>query len=106
LAPYYFPVQFYEMMHGLSGGPQDQWPHYITVKQAANMADGAAKQAAIEAWINEARNFASWGGVDRHYAALFAVPLGFVVAIVVSLCTARPGKRVENFVRELRRIED
>jgi cation/acetate symporter len=105
-APYYFPVQFYEAMRGLSGAAQDQWPHYLTLKQAANLADGYAKQAAIDAWINEARNFASWGGVDRHYGAVFAVPLGFVVAIVVSLCTARPSVDVENFVGELRGGED
>ena len=106
LAPYYFPVQFYEAMRGLSGGPHDQWPHYLTLKQAADLADGYAKQAAIDAWVNEARNFANWGGVDRHYAALFAIPLGFVVAIVVSLCTARPPAAVENFVGQLRRVED
>jgi cation/acetate symporter len=106
LVPYYFPGPFYEAMHGLSGGPQDQWPHYLTLKQAAHLADGYAKQAATDAWINEARNFAKWGGVDRHYAALFAIPVGFVVAVVVSLCTARPGERVENFVGELGRVED
>ena len=105
-APYYFPVQFYEAMRGLSGAAQDQWPHYLTLREAANLADGYAKQAAIDAWINEARKFASWGGVDRHYAALFAIPLGFVVAIVVSLCTARPSVDVENFVGELRGAED
>jgi cation/acetate symporter len=93
-APYYFPVQFYEAMSGLSGGPQDQWPHYLAMKHAANLVDGFAKQAAVDAWIDEARKFANWGGVDRHYAAVFAVPLGFIVAIVVSLSTARP---VANF---------
>jgi cation/acetate symporter len=106
LVPYYFPVPFYEAMHGLSGAAQDQWPHYLTLKQAANLADGAAKQAATEAWINEARDFANWGGVDRHYAALFAMPLGFIVTILVSLCTARPSAEIENFVDELRRAED
>lgn len=104
--PYYFPAQFYETMSGLSGGAQDQWPHYLTLKQAANLADGYAKQAAIDACVNEARKFANWGGVDRHYAALFAVPLGFVVAIVVSLCTARPTADVKNFVGELHRADD
>jgi cation/acetate symporter len=106
LAPYYFPVQFYEAMRGLSGAAQDQWPHYLMLKQAANLADGTAKQAAIDAWINEARNFANWGGVDRHFAALFAVPVGLVIAIVVSLCTARPPARIEHFVSELRKAED
>jgi cation/acetate symporter len=105
-APYYFPVQFFEAMSGLSGGGQDQWPQYLALKQAADLADGFAKQAAVDAWVNEARRFASWGGVDRHYAALFAVPFGFIVAIVVSLCTARPPADVENFVDELRRLED
>ncbi len=105
-APYYFPVQFYEAMRGLSGAAQDQWPHYLTLREAANLADGYAKQAAVDAWINEARKFASWGGVDRHYGAVFAIPLGFIVAVVVSLCTARPSADVENFVGELRRGED
>jgi cation/acetate symporter len=106
LAPDYFPVQFYEAMRGLSGAAQDQWPHYLTVKQAANLADGTAKQAAIDAWINEARKFANWGGVDRHFGAVFAIPLGFVVAIVVSLCTAKPPAQVGNFVTQLRKAED
>ena len=101
LAPYYFPVQFYEAMSGLSGAAQDQWPHYLMLKQVAGLADGYAKQAAVDAWVNGAREFATWGGVDRQYAAVFAVPLGFLVTIVVSLCTARPPADIENFVGEL-----
>jgi cation/acetate symporter len=106
LAPYHFPVRFYEAMSGLSGASQDQWPHYLTLKQAAILADGYAKQAAVDAWVNEARSFARWYGVDRHYAAVFAVPFGFLVTIVVSLCTARPPVDMENFVGELRGAED
>jgi Na+(H+)/acetate symporter ActP len=106
LAPHYFPVQFYEAMSGLSGASQDQWPHYLTLKQAAGLADGYAKQAAVEAWVNGARKFATWGGVDRHYGAVFAVPLGFLVTIVVSLCTARPPADIENFVGELGKGRD
>jgi Na+(H+)/acetate symporter ActP len=99
-------VQFYEAMSGLSGGGQDQWPHYLMLKQAANLADGAAKQAAVDAWLNEARSFARWYGVDRHFGAVFAIPLGFLVTIVVSLCTARPSADIENFVGELAKERD
>jgi len=102
-APYYFPVQFYEVMSGLSGASQDQWPHYLALKQAASLAEGYAKQTAIDAWVNEARAFAIWGGVDRHFAAVFAVPLGFIVTIAVSLLTLMPRPDVQNFVRELRK---
>lgn len=105
-APYYFPVQFYEAMSGLSGASQDQWPHYLALKQAASLAEGYAKQAAVDAWVNEARAFARLGGVDRHFGAVFAIPLGFLVAIAVSLCTARPQADTENFVGELGNAED
>src|SRR4029079_6527519 len=57
LVPYYFPVAFYEAMHLLSGGPQDQWPHYLTLKQAAHLADGYAKKAETHPWIQEQRNW-------------------------------------------------
>jgi Na+(H+)/acetate symporter ActP len=67
------------------------------------LAEGYAKQTAIDAWVNEARAFAIWGGVDRHFAAVFAVPLGFVVTIAVSLLTLMPRPDVQNFVRELRK---
>lgn len=106
LAPYYFPVQFYEAMSGLSGAAQDQWPHYLTLKQAAGLADGTAKQAAVDAWVNGAREFARWGGVERHFGAVFAIPLGFIVTILVSLCTTRPSADIENFVGELGKERD
>ncbi|MCJ7599241.1 MAG: hypothetical protein MUO41_11610, partial [Methyloceanibacter sp.] len=102
-APYYFPVQFYEAMSGLSGASQDQWPHYLALKQAASLAEGYAKRAAVDVWINEARAFARLGGVDRNFGAVFAIPLGFVVTIVVSLLTPPPRPDVQNFVRELRK---
>jgi cation/acetate symporter len=102
-ASYYFPVQFYEAMSGLSGASQDQWPHYLALKQAASLAEGYAKQAAVDTWVNEARAFARLGGVDRHFGAVFAIPLGFLVAIAVSLLTQTPRPDIQNFVRELRK---
>jgi Na+(H+)/acetate symporter ActP len=39
--------------------------------------------------------------VDRLFAALFAVPFGFVVTIVVSLLTPAPSTDIQNFVSEL-----
>jgi len=102
----YFPVQFYEATSGLSGASQDQWPHYLMLIQAASLGDGTAKQAAVDAWMNGAREFATWGGVDRHYGAVFDVPLGFLVTIIVSLCTARAPADIENFVGELGKGRD
>jgi cation/acetate symporter len=41
--------------------------------------------------------------VSRDFAALFAVPVGFLVTIGVSLFTTAPSRDVQSFVEELRR---
>jgi cation/acetate symporter len=55
----------------------------------------------LAAWEEKARALANWGGVDRACAALFAVPAGFLVTIMVSLVTPAPPADVQRAVAEL-----
>ena len=50
-----------------------------------------------------ARELANWAGVKRDFAALFAVPIGFLVMIGVSLFTPAPSRDVQSFVEDLRK---
>jgi Na+(H+)/acetate symporter ActP len=49
-----------------------------------------------------ARPIANWWGVRGAFAGLFAVPVGFLVVIGVSLFTAAPSEDVQRFVKGLR----
>jgi Na+(H+)/acetate symporter ActP len=57
----------------------------------------------LAAWQETARAVANWGGIKRDFAALFAVPIGLIVMIGVSLFTPAPARAVQNFVEELRK---
>jgi cation/acetate symporter len=57
----------------------------------------------LATWEGTARAVANWWGVSRDFAALFAVPVGFLVTIGVSLFTTAPSRDVQSFVEELRR---
>jgi len=46
---------------------------------------------------------APWLGISDHAAAVFGLPLGFLVLIVVSLLSRRPGTATEQFVWAIRR---
>jgi cation/acetate symporter len=106
VATRYFPISFYETWSSFSGATFDQVARYATLKDAYVLAQGAAKQAALATLQDKARTLANWWGVSGQCAAVFAVPFGFLVTIVVSLCTPRPPTDIENFVGELGKKDD
>jgi cation/acetate symporter len=101
VAPRYIPITFYETSSFLSNATPDDAASYLLLKQAYALAEGAAKGAAFGAWEAKAGSLANWGGVSGVCAALFAVPVGFLVTIVVSLFTPAPSADVQRFVEEL-----
>ena len=103
LAPRYIPFAFYETSSFLSNATQDQAANYAALRQSYYLADPAARQAILATWEGTARAVANWWGVSRDFAALFAVPVGFLMTIGVSLFTTAPSRDVQSFVEELRR---
>jgi cation/acetate symporter len=101
LAPRYIPITFYETSSLLSNATPEDAARYLLLKKAALLAGGAARAWAFAAWEEKARALANWGGVDRACAALFAVPAGFLVTIMVSLVTPAPAADVQRAVAGL-----
>ena len=64
--------------------------------------EGAAQAAVLAKWDASVRPIANWLGVHGSLAGVFAVPVGFVVTVVVSLFTHAPSKEVHRFVKTLR----
>lgn len=102
LAPFYVPFAFYETSSFVSAATPDQAARYEALLQSYYLAEPVAKEAALKAWEEVARDVANWWGVKPAFAALFAVPLGFLTTIGVSLFTPAPSRDVQNFVRDLR----
>jgi cation/acetate symporter len=71
------------------------------LREAYEAASDPVKAAALAAWQEKTRALANWGGVTAACAALFAVPVGFAVTILVSLLTPAPSADVQRFVEEL-----
>ena len=103
LAPRYIPFAFYETSSFLSNATPDDAARYIALRQGYYLADETARGAALAAWEASARALANWAGVKRDFAALFAVPIGFLVMIGVSLFTPAPSRDVQSFVEDLRK---
>lgn len=103
LAPRYIPFAFYETSSWLSNATASEAARYYELRQSYYLADETAHGAALAAWKETALAVANWGGVKRDFAGLFAVPVGLVVMIGVSLFTPAPARDVQNFVEELRK---
>jgi cation/acetate symporter len=104
LAPRYLPFAFYETSSFLSNATPDEAARYAALRQNYYLAaDETARQAALTAWRDIASAVANWGGVKKDFAALFAVPVGFLVMIGVSLFTPAPSRDVQSFVEDLRK---
>ena len=103
LAPRYIPFAFYETSSFLSNATADEGARYTALRQAYYLTDEGARAAALAAWEETARTVANWGGVKRDFAALFAVPVGTLVMIGVSLFTPAPSRDLQSFVEELRK---
>jgi cation/acetate symporter len=103
LAPRYIPFAFYESSSFLSNATQEAASRYEALRQSYYLADEAGRAAALAAWEEAARPLANWWGVKRDFAGLFAVPVGFLAMIGVSLFTPEPSRDVQNFVEDLRK---
>jgi cation/acetate symporter len=103
LAPRYIPFAFYETSSFLSNATAHDAAQYYELSHSYYLADEATRGAALAAWKAAARAVANWGGVKQDFAGLFAVPVGFVVMIAVSLFTPAPEREVQNLVEELRK---
>ena len=100
-APRYFPVVFYETSSFLSNATAAEAARYLELRQSFYLGDEANRAAVLAAWEEAARAAANWGGISRDFAAIFAVPVGFVTIIAVSLFTA-PARDVRSLVVALR----
>jgi cation/acetate symporter len=103
LAPRYFPFAFYETSSFLSDATVAEAQRYNDLRQSYYLADAATRGVALTAWEDAARAVANWGGVKRDFAGLFAVPIGLLVMIGVSLFTPAPAREVQSFVEDLRK---
>ena len=103
LAPRYFPFAFYETSSFLSDATAAEGARYYDLRQSYYLADEATRAAAAAAWEEAARAVANWGGMKRDFAGLFAVPIGLMVTIGVSLFTPAPAREVQSFVEDLRK---
>lgn len=77
---------------------------FETLKAAVAAAgDETARAAASAAFDKYAQSIAKWGGVNNISAALFGLPVGFIVMVLVSLVTPAPSKEMQDFIDEIRR---
>ncbi|MEW5963088.1 MAG: sodium:solute symporter family protein [Pseudomonadota bacterium] len=99
----YFAVTFHEMWGWLGTASPAATEKFNTLKQAWLSAAPDAKAAAWVALDKHAQTIASWWGVRNISAALFGLPVGFVVIWIVSLLTPAPSKEVQDMVDATRR---
>ena len=103
IAPHTVPFAFYDSSSFLSNATDAQVAAYEALRHDYYLAaDGAAKAAVLAEWDKAVRPMANWWGVKGAFAGLFAMPIGFLVTIGVSLCTRAPSEDVRRFVEELR----
>ncbi len=103
LAPRYIPFAFYETSSFLSNATAEDAARYAALRQSYYLVDEGSRAAVLAAWRDNAETVANWGGVSRDFAGLFAVPVGFLVLIGVSLFTPAPSRDVQSFVEDLRK---
>ncbi len=102
IAPHTIPFAFYELSSVFSNATDAQRAAYELLQQSYYLVDGTAQEAVLAKWDVAARPIANWWGVRGAFAGLFAVPVGFLVMIGVSLFTAAPSTDVQRFVAGLR----
>jgi cation/acetate symporter len=103
IAPHIIPFLFYESSSFLSDATAAQIAAYEGLRYDYYLAGDAAAEAAVLAkWEASARPIANWLGVHGALAGVFAVPVGFLVTVVVTLFTNAPSKDVQRFVEALR----
>ncbi len=99
----YYASGFYEFWAGLSGASDAAITKYTELKAAWEAAAPEAKAAAWKAFDTQAQTMANWFGVRNISAALFGLPLGIIVMVVVSRLTPAPSKEMQDLIDEIRR---
>jgi cation/acetate symporter len=103
IGPHTIPFVFYESSSFLSDASDAQVAAYEALRHDYYMAaDDAGKAAVLAEWDQAVRPIANWLGVRGTFAGLFAVPVGFLVMIGVSLATRAPSEDTRRFVDGLR----
>jgi cation/acetate symporter len=103
IVPRYFPYAFYETSRPFSSASEQQASAYDALQQLYYLADPQTRPAVAMLWELNVRSIANWWGVRGIFAGVFGVPIGFVVAVAVSLFTPAPSEDVQNFVADLRK---
>jgi cation/acetate symporter len=96
----YFAPAFYETWKGLSIATAAQLQAYEAAKAAYAAAATPANWAVLD---RTAQAVANWWGVRGISSALFGLPIGFLVMIVVSKFTTQPSQELQDFIDEIRR---
>jgi cation/acetate symporter len=97
----YYAGSFYETWSFLSSATDAQAAKYAELKAA-----WLAAPDNVEAWKAYdafAQGIANWFGVKNISAALFSLPLGFLIIWAVSLMTPGPSVEMRAFIDEIRR---
>jgi cation/acetate symporter len=106
---YFAPVPFFEATGGLSDAGSMAGAKVAVLQGVADKASVETKPAAEAALVAYVRGTpykagaANWFGIHNSAAALFGLPLGFFITILVSLLTRRPSAETLDFVRAIRR---
>ncbi|MEZ5926288.1 MAG: sodium:solute symporter family protein [Hyphomicrobiaceae bacterium] len=99
----YFASSFYETWSFLSSASPEAAAKYAELKQAWMSATGDAQAAAWTAFDKHAQSVANWWGLRNISAALFALPVGFIVMWVVSRITPAPSQTMQDMIDNIRR---
>jgi len=99
----YGAIGFVETWSWMSSATTDQLDRFAELRAAYDAAAPAAKEPALSALLEHARAIANWLGVNPLSAAVFGVPIGFVVTIAASLATRMPAAERQVFVDALHR---
>jgi cation/acetate symporter len=99
----YFAPSFYEMWSFLSSATEAQAAQFMKLKQAWLSAAPAAQEAAWTAFDNHAQSIANWFGIRNISAALWGMPVAFLVIWIVSLMTPAPSREMQDFIDSIRR---
>ncbi|MEM8644117.1 MAG: hypothetical protein AAGF09_04415, partial [Pseudomonadota bacterium] len=97
------PIVFYESSSLFSDATAAQAASFEALRLDYYAANGeAAQAAALAEWQAAVRPIANWFGVQGSLAAVFAVPVGFLVTLIVGLFASSPSARRQRFFDNLR----
>lgn len=91
-----FPAAFYKTWQGLSDAGDMAIEEFTAREEAVNAAEDAEARATALADLDDLargtatrHGLANWAGIDSASGAIFGVPIGFAVLVLVSLLTPR-----------------